>query len=71
MLEQAARELGLSISECWMIGDQAIDITAGKNAGCRTVHLLTGKDEPVAYADFVAIDMVQAAEYILSHNKNK
>lgn len=36
MLMRAAREHRLDLSECWMIGDAASDITAGKIAGCKT-----------------------------------
>lgn len=70
MLEEAARNFNLDLRECWMIGDSLSDIQAGKNAGCRTIHVLTGEHEPVSYADFVAIDMMGAADYILN-NKNK
>lgn len=41
MLLEAARELDLDLSRCWMIGDQMRDVAAGKAAGVRTI-LLTG-----------------------------
>ncbi len=37
MLLQAARDLGLDLQQCWMIGDQPRDVAAGLGAGCRTV----------------------------------
>ena len=70
MLEEAAKDFNLDLKECWMIGDRTEDILAGKNAGCKTVHVLIGENEPVSYADFVARDMIEAADYILN-NKNK
>lgn len=39
MLLQAARDMELDLSRCWMIGDQARDVEAGRAAGCRTVLL--------------------------------
>lgn len=41
LLEDAKRDLGLDPEVCWMVGDNATDVAAGKTAGCRTV-LLTG-----------------------------
>lgn len=43
MILQAAKEFDLDLSLSYMIGDDLIDIEAGKNAGCRTVLVLTGK----------------------------
>ena len=68
MLEQAAQDFNLNLNECWMIGDNVSDIDAGKNANCRTIHVLTGeKKEPIVYADFVAKDLIEAANYILNN----
>jgi histidinol-phosphate phosphatase family protein len=43
MILQAAKDFDLDLPRSYMIGDDLIDITAGKNAGCRTVLVLTGK----------------------------
>ncbi|MCK4647414.1 HAD family hydrolase, partial [Candidatus Pacearchaeota archaeon] len=71
MLEQAANDFHLDLNKCWMIGDSASDIQTGKNAGCKTIHVLTGKDykEPIKKAEFIANNLVEAANYILSQNK--
>ncbi len=42
MLEEAARDFNLNLSNCWMIGDKISDIEAGKKAGCKTILVLTG-----------------------------
>lgn len=43
LMEYALRQLGLSGSETWVVGDNlATDIAAGKAAGCGTVLVLTG-----------------------------
>src|ERR1700693_1203380 len=46
MLLSAARLHGIDLSASWMIGDSDTDIEAGKNAGCKTVRLLTGDEAP-------------------------
>ncbi len=43
MLLQGAKDFDLDLSRSYMMGDNLIDIEAGKNAGCRTVLVLTGK----------------------------
>ena len=43
MLRQASKDFDINLRESFMIGDSAIDIMAGKKAGCRTVLVLTGK----------------------------
>lgn len=45
MLFAGAAEFGLEMGECWMVGDRISDIIAGKNAGCRTIQILTGEHE--------------------------
>lgn len=69
MLQRAAEEHGLDLSRSWMVGDKAIDVEAGKRAGCRTVLVLTGygaKVGPVG-ADFVCADLAEAVEKILEN----
>jgi len=39
MLVESARELGIALSESFMVGDRASDIEAGQAAGCRTVFI--------------------------------
>ncbi|HLP47375.1 MAG TPA: HAD family hydrolase [Candidatus Deferrimicrobium sp.] len=43
MILQAAADFTLDLSNSYMIGDDLFDIEAGKNAGCKTVLVLTGK----------------------------
>lgn len=42
MLLEAAAEHGIDLSRSWMIGDKAIDIECGRNAGARTILVETG-----------------------------
>ena len=43
MILQAAKDFNIDLSESYMMGDDLIDIKTGKNAGCRTILVLTGK----------------------------
>lgn len=43
MLLQAAKEMGIDLTESYLIGDAATDIQAGYQVGCRTFLVLTGR----------------------------
>jgi len=68
MLQRAAEEHGLALARSWMIGDKAIDLEAGRRAGCRTVLVRTGYGMEVdpSLADLVAEDLPQAIDRILA-----
>lgn len=43
MLLLAREHMGVDLSASWIVGDRALDVLAGKNAGCQGgVHVLTG-----------------------------
>ena len=42
MILKASEEHNIDITKSFMIGDRKGDIVAGKNAGCKTIHVLTG-----------------------------
>ncbi|HVM60223.1 MAG TPA: HAD family hydrolase [Verrucomicrobiae bacterium] len=68
-LLDAAREYGLDLSRCFMIGDRPTDIQVGINAGTRTILVLTGvgRDtlaQQLVRPDFVAEDIRAAAAWI-------
>lgn len=67
MLLDAARDWNISLPDSYMIGDKNIDVQAGKNAGTQTILVRTGygeKEAEVTEADFVADDLLAAAEWI-------
>ena len=65
MLLRAARELGIDLHQSWMVGDRWRDIDCGAAAGCRTVFIDLGYDEPLrATPDFRAEDLSDAADII-------
>ncbi|MCP4157926.1 MAG: HAD family hydrolase [bacterium] len=43
MLLQAAKDFNIDLSQSYMVGDSEVDILAGKNAGCKTILVRTGK----------------------------
>ena len=72
MLRKGLKAFKLSPSECFMVGDHATDLEAGRRAGLRTVHVLTGhgrrhrKDiRSSGLADGLANDIAGAARWIL------
>ncbi len=66
MLLTAAHAHHISLTESWMIGDSETDVDAGRNAGCRTVRLLTGNGAADGKADLVARSLLGAARQILT-----
>lgn len=65
MLLQAARELGLDLSQSWMVGNSPSDVEAGRRAGCRTILLHTnGSPIPAAPATFLARGVEEAADLV-------
>lgn len=68
MLEEAAAEWGLDLKACWMVGDKAVDVQAGRAAGCRTILVQTGygAGQPACGADLVVPDVVAAVDFVLN-----
>ena len=68
MLLKAAEEHGLDLGHSWMIGDKALDLEAGRRAGCRVALVRTGYGHSVDSegADLVAEDLAEAVDRILA-----
>lgn len=65
MLLDAAREWNLNLGSSFMVGDRWRDVEAGRRAGCRTVFVDRGYDEPAPVnPDAVVSDLGGAAEWI-------
>jgi D-glycero-D-manno-heptose 1,7-bisphosphate phosphatase len=71
LLEQAAADLQVSLSECYMIGDGIPDLLAGSRAGCRNIFIGRWKCEICQFTEaphvrpaFVAKDLWEAVEFI-------
>lgn len=68
MLLRAAEEHSLDLGRSWMVGDKAIDLVAGRAAGCRVALVRTGYGKGVdgALADLVAGDLAEAVDAVLA-----
>lgn len=66
MLTQAAADLDLDLPASYMVGDRWRDVGAGRAAGCTTVLIECGYDEPESLEpDLTARDVADAAAQIL------
>ncbi len=68
MIFEAQRDHDLDLSRSYFVGDKAIDIECGRNAGLRTILVKTGygANETYAAPDWMAEDFSAAADIILS-----
>jgi D-glycero-D-manno-heptose 1,7-bisphosphate phosphatase len=69
MVFAAQRDFNIDLARSFFVGDKAIDIECGRNAGVRTILVRTGygaKEESLACAEWVADDFPAAAEIILA-----
>ena len=66
MLLRAARELGIDLARSFMVGDRWRDIDCGAAAGCRTVFIDHGYDEPLRIEpDFRVANLREAVPIIV------
>lgn len=71
LINDAAKEYGIDLSKSFMIGDKKIDVGMGRNAGCKSILVLTGngmKEKENAKADYVAKDLIDAAKWIIEND---
>lgn len=66
MLLDAAKDFGLDLAACHMVGDRWRDVEAGVSAGCQTVFIDYGYDEKQPErCDIRARSLAEAAEILL------
>ncbi len=65
MLLKAAKDFRLDLPSCFMIGDKPDDIEVIHNVGGKGILVQTGKHHDHRRADFIAGDILQAAEWVL------
>ena len=79
-MKQAAQELSLDLEKSYVVGDRFKDVEMARNAGVKAILVLTGygKGEleflgpsSKVRADFVAKDLAEAVEWILSDRSEK
>jgi D-glycero-D-manno-heptose 1,7-bisphosphate phosphatase len=67
LLVDAARTHGLNLDRSFMVGDRWRDVEAGRRAGCLTVLVDYGWDEPAgAPPDATVHDLYEAVQFIFS-----
>ncbi|HOK40892.1 MAG TPA: HAD family hydrolase [bacterium] len=70
MLLLAQKEFNIDFKKSFMIGDKITDIIAGKNAGCKTIFVLTGQGKKEleftddCEPDYICKDIGDAVRYI-------
>jgi phosphoglycolate phosphatase-like HAD superfamily hydrolase len=64
-IQWAAEQLGVSPSECLMVGDTTVDIQAGKNAGAQTVGVLSGFGEEKELCAAGAYEVIEDVNRLL------
>ena len=72
MLLQAAEDFGIDLQNSYMVGDKIVDVQAGKNAGCRSILVLTGYGQQsrsrLTNGDVpVCEDLSKAVEWIIKN----
>ncbi len=72
MLDEAASDLRLDLSRAYFVGDKAMDVKCGQDAGLPGVLVLTGHGEKYrdCGADFVANDVNDAIDWIIGRETN-
>lgn len=77
MLNQAAIDFHLDLTNCYMVGDKVSDIMAGHLAGCKTVLVETGYGKEhwenwseVVKPDYLALNLLDSVEWILAHHSS-
>ncbi|MBV9083263.1 MAG: HAD-IIIA family hydrolase [Acidobacteriaceae bacterium] len=71
MLLRAAEALDIDLSRSFMVGDRWRDIDCGHAAGCKTIFIDRGYDEPLRMQpDFTAPDLLEAARLIVSFERD-
>lgn len=66
MLLHAASELNIDLAHSYMVGDRWRDVDCGAAAGCKTIFIDYGYDEPLRHQpDYRAADLREASEIIL------
>ncbi len=66
LIEKAVEDFNLDLSKCYIVGDSNVDIQTGKNAGIRTVRVMSDLVESKhEECDFEADDLNEAIDYIL------
>lgn len=64
LLIRASREFNLDLTKSIILGDGAVDITAGRSVGCKTVLLLNPENDPQSVKDALAVETDHKIKFI-------
>ncbi len=67
MLTQAAKDMKLDLSLCWMVGDADRDIEAGQAAGVRSILIGDNVGDHQSTPEYTAESLIEAARIIATH----
>lgn len=67
MILAAAKELGVSLPDSFLVGDRWRDIEAGQRAGCRSIFIDRGYNERAPAGNFATVrSLAEAADWIFT-----
>jgi D-glycero-D-manno-heptose 1,7-bisphosphate phosphatase len=62
MLRRGAREFGVELSDCVMVGDRCSDVAAANAAGLRQAFLISGTEGNGCTGDYLAVESLAEVE---------
>jgi histidinol-phosphate phosphatase family protein len=71
LFRQAAEELNIDLERSFVVGDMPMDVSAGRDLGCRTVLVTTGPNggmDIVDAPDYTASNLLEAAQWIVKQS---
>lgn len=68
-LRKARLEHRINLKASYVIGDKTIDMLLAKAVGAKGILVLTGHDKESEHADFIALNLTEAVDWILKREK--
>ena len=74
-IKKATKGLDIDFKKAYFIGDSRLDVGAGKNMGCKTILLLTGKETVEDSktwehkSDFIMNNLMEAVKWVLKEER--
>jgi D-glycero-D-manno-heptose 1,7-bisphosphate phosphatase len=72
-IKKATKGLDIDFKNMYFVGDSRLDVGAGNNMGCKTILLLTGKEDPEdakqwqCKPDFIKNNLMEAVKWVLKN----
>ena len=70
LLRKARLKHRINMKASYVIGDKTLDILLAKAVGAKAILVQTGHDKESEDADFIAMDLKEAVNWILEQEKN-